>query len=107
MYFEVSKIEDGGYEIIGIYIMSEFVDMSEEVFFVIVLGLINVINVDMCILNISWGLIEKWDRFVVMMDFIVVDNIEIVDFNVGDNVIFIFEVRNNLVIIEIYFELNE
>jgi Cu(I)/Ag(I) efflux system membrane fusion protein len=38
------------------------------------------------------------------MDFIVADNIEMVDFNVGDNVTFTFEVRDDLVITEISLE---
>ena len=41
------------------------------------------------------------------MDFIVAENIEIADFNVGDNVTFTFEVRDELVITEISLEANE
>ena len=87
--------------------MSESADMSEEVSFATVSGLINTIDTDTRILNISRGPIDKWDRPAATMDFIVEDNIEIVDFNVGDNVIFTFEVKDNLVITEIYLESNE
>ena len=41
------------------------------------------------------------------MDFIVADNIEMVDFNVGDNVTFTFEVRDDLVITDISLESDE
>ncbi|KMT66765.1 efflux RND transporter periplasmic adaptor subunit [Catenovulum maritimum] len=107
LHFEVSKTEDGGYEITGIHIMSESGDMSEEVSFATVSGLINAINVDTRILNISRGPIEKWDRTAATMDFFVADNIEILDFNVGDNVTFTFEVREDLVITEISLESDE
>ncbi len=104
LHFEVSKTEGGGYEITGIHIMSESGDMSEEVPSASVSGLINAIDIDTRILNISRGPIEKWDRPAATMDFIVADNIEIVDFNVGDNVTFTFEVREDLVITEISLE---
>ena len=41
------------------------------------------------------------------MDFIIADNIEMVDFNVGDNVTFTFEVRDDLVITDISLESDE
>lgn len=107
LHFEVSKTEDGGYEITGVHIMSESADMSEEVSSATVSGLINTIDIDTRILNISRGPIDKWDRPAATMDFIVADNIEIVDFNVGDNVIFTFEVKDNLVITEISLESDE
>ena len=107
LHFEVSKTEGGGYEITGIHIMSESGDMSEEVSFATVSGLINSINVDTRVLNISRGPIDKWDRPAATMDFIVADNIEIVDFTVGDNVIFTFEVRDDLVITDISLESDE
>jgi Cu(I)/Ag(I) efflux system membrane fusion protein len=107
LHFEVSKTEGGGYEITGIHIMSESGDMSEEVSFATVSGLINSINVDTRVLNISRGPIDKWDRPAATMDFIVADNIEIVDFTVGDNVIFNFEVRDDLVITDISLESDE
>ncbi|KZY49914.1 efflux transporter periplasmic adaptor subunit [Pseudoalteromonas shioyasakiensis] len=107
LHFEVSKTEEGGYEVTGIHIMSEPADMSEEVSSATVSGLINAIDIDTRILNISRGPIEKWDRPAATMDFIVADNIEIVDFNVGDNVTFTFEVRDDLVITDISLESDE
>ena len=107
LHFEVSKTEEGGYEVTGIHIMSEPADMSEEVSSATVSGLINAIDIDTRILNISRGPIEKWDRPAATMDFIVAENIEIADFNVGDNVTFTFEVRDELVITEISLEANE
>lgn len=102
LHFEVSKTEDSGYEVTGIHIMSQ-----PEVSFATVSGLINEINLGNRTFNISRGPIEKWDRPAATMDFIVAENIEIADFNVGDNVTFTFEVRDELVITEISLEANE
>jgi Cu(I)/Ag(I) efflux system membrane fusion protein len=102
LHFEVSKTEDSGYEVTGIHIMSQ-----PEVSSATVSGLINEITLGNRTFNISQGPIEKWDRPAATMDFIVAENIEIADFNVGDNVTFTFEVRDELVITEISLEANE
>ena len=102
LHFEVSKTEDSGYEVAGIHIMSQ-----PEVSSATVSGLINEITLGNRTFNISRGPIEKWDRPAATMDFIVAENIEIADFNVGDNVTFTFEVRDELVITEISLEANE
>lgn len=102
LHFEVSKTEDSGYEVTGIHIMSQ-----PEVSSATVSGLINEITLGNRTFNISRGPIEKWDRPAATMDFIVAENIEIADFNVGDNVTFTFEVRDELVITEISLEVNE
>ena len=102
LHFEVSKTEDSGYEVSGIHIMSQ-----PEVSSATVSGLINEITLGNRTFNISRGPIEKCDRPAATMDFIVAENIEIADFNVGDNVTFTFEVRDELVITEISLEANE
>jgi Cu(I)/Ag(I) efflux system membrane fusion protein len=102
LHFEVSKTEDSGYEVTGIHIMSQ-----PEVSSATVSGLINEITLGNRTFNISRGPIEKRDRPAATMDFIVAENIEIADFNVGDNVTFTFEVRDELVITEISLEANE
>ena len=102
LHFEVSKTEDSGYEVTGIHIMSQ-----PEVSSATVSGLINEITLGNRTFNISRGPIEKWDRPAATMDFIVAENIEIADFNVGDNVTFTFEVRDELVITEISLEAKE
>lgn len=102
LHFEVSKTEDSGYEVTGIHIMSQ-----PEVSSATVSGLINEITLGNRTFNINRGPIEKWDRPAATMDFIVAENIEIADFNVGDNVTFTFEVRDELVITEISLEANE
>ncbi|MDU0352692.1 efflux RND transporter periplasmic adaptor subunit [Paraglaciecola aquimarina] len=107
LHFEVSKTDDDGYEITGIHIMSEPADMGEEVSSATVSGLINAIDIDTRILNISRGPIAKWDRPVATMDFIVVDNVEIGGFNVGDRINFTLEARDDLVIKEVSLESDE
>ncbi len=102
LHFEVTKTEKGGYAITGVHIISE-----PEVSSATVSGLINAINPDRRTFNISRGPIEKWGRAAATMDFILADNIEPGDFNIGDRVIFTFEVRDDLVITEISRELDE
>ncbi len=68
-----------------------------------VTGLINSIDKQNRIFNISRGSIDKWDRPAATMDFIVADELEVEDFNVGDDVVFTFEVRDDLIITEISF----
>jgi Cu(I)/Ag(I) efflux system membrane fusion protein len=102
LHFEVSKTNEGGYEITGIHIMSE-----PEVSSANVSGLINEIDSVNRTLNISRGPIDKRDRPAATMDFVVGVNIEIADFNVGDSVIFTFEERGELVITEMSLESNE
>lgn len=102
LHFEVSKTDESGYEVTGIHIMGE-----PEVSSATVSGLINEITLGNRTVNISRGPIEKWDRPAATMDFIVEENIDIADFKVGENVIFTFEVRDELVITEISLESNE
>ena len=64
-------------------------------------GLINNIDIKNRIINISRSAIENWGRPPATMDFTVVDNIELTQFNSGDNVSFTFEVRDDFVIVDI------
>ena len=64
-------------------------------------GLINNIDIENRLINISRSAIEKWGRPPATMDFTVADNIEPTQFNSGDNVSFTFEVRDDFVIVDI------
>jgi len=101
LHFEVSKTEDGGYEVTGIHIMSEPQEGSEEVSSATVIGTINSIESASRVLNISRGPIEKWDRPAATMDFVMADELDISSFNVGDEITFTFEIRDDFVITEI------
>ncbi len=96
LHFEVTKTEDGGYEVTGIHIMTE-----PEVSSATVMGVINLVDAQNRILNISRGPIEKWGRPAATMDFMVADDVDISAFNEGDEVMFTFEIRDDFVITEI------
>ncbi|MER2492788.1 efflux RND transporter periplasmic adaptor subunit [Catenovulum sediminis] len=96
LHFEVSKTADGGYQIVSIHIMTE-----SEVSTATVSGVINLIDRQSRIFNISREAIDKWDRPAATMDFTLADNIPISHFTIGDEVMFTFEVRDDLVITEI------
>lgn len=105
LHFEVTKTEDGGYEITGIHIMSESQsNMDDEVSSATVGGVINSIALESRILNISRGPIEKWNRGPATMDFVLAEDIEITRFNSGDEITFTFEIRDDFVITEISLE---
>ena len=99
LHFEVTKADNGEYLVTGIHIMSE-----PEVPTATVNGVINTLDSENRIANISRGAIEKWSRAAATMDFIVAETIEIGDFKVGDQVMFTFEVRDDLVITDISHE---
>ena len=101
LHFEVSKTEDGGFEVTGIHIMSEENAANKEVSSARVSGTINAIALETRTLNISRGPIEKWDRPAATMDFVVADHIDISSFNVGDKITFTFEIRDEFVITDI------
>ncbi|OJF68977.1 efflux transporter periplasmic adaptor subunit [Alteromonas sp. V450] len=96
LHFEVSKTEDGGYEVTGIHIMSQ-----PEVSSATVTGTINSIEPTSRTLNISRGPIEKWDRPAATMDFVLADDLDLSSVNVGDEIGFTFEIRDDFVITEI------
>ncbi|WP_105265128.1 efflux RND transporter periplasmic adaptor subunit [Pseudoalteromonas sp. T1lg76] len=96
LHFEVTKTDDGGYELTGIHIMTE-----PEVSSATVMGVINLVDAQNRIMNISRGPIEKWGRPAATMDFMLAEDVDISAFNVGDEVMFTFEIRDDFVITEI------
>ena len=101
LHFEVSKTEEGGYEVTGIHIMSEPQESSDEVSSATVTGTINFIEPTSRTLNISRGPIEKWGRPAATMDFVLADDLDISTVNVGDEISFTFEIRDDFIITEI------
>ncbi|TKB47432.1 efflux RND transporter periplasmic adaptor subunit [Thalassotalea mangrovi] len=95
LHFEVSKTDDGGYQVTGIHIMSEPTVSSATVN-----GLINSINADSRVVNISRDAIEKWDRPAATMDFVVADDIDLSAFSIGQQVTFTFEIHDDFIIVE-------
>ncbi|SET05909.1 efflux RND transporter periplasmic adaptor subunit [Thalassotalea agarivorans] len=101
LHFEVSKTDVGGYEVTGIHIMSEPQDGSEAISSATVTGTINAIKLATRTMNISRGPIEKWNRAAATMDFVVADELDISGFNIGDQIIFTFEIRDDFIITDI------
>ncbi|NMP14971.1 efflux RND transporter periplasmic adaptor subunit [Thalassotalea sp. Y01] len=95
LHFEVTKTDDGDYQVTGIHIMSEGTVSSATVN-----GVINSLNADSRVVNISRDAIKKWDRPAATMDFIAGDDISLTDFSVGDEITFTFEVHDDLIIVE-------
>ncbi|CAH9049585.1 hypothetical protein PSECIP111951_00336 [Pseudoalteromonas holothuriae] len=98
LHFEVTKTPNDHYEITTIHIMTE---PKQNVASATVNGVINAINVTTGTLNISRGPIEKWHRPAATMDFTIADNIDLSQFKIGDNITFTFEVRDDLVVVNI------
>ncbi|WP_448569105.1 efflux RND transporter periplasmic adaptor subunit [Thalassotalea ganghwensis] len=96
LHFEVTKSEQGEYQVTTIHIMAE-----PHVSSATVDGLINTLDVESRVANISRGPIEKWDRPAATMDFIFADAVDISQLKIGDRVTFTFEVRDDFIITEI------
>lgn len=98
LHFEVSKINDD-YAVTAIHILSE--QQSAGVVSATVNGVINAIDMQNKTLNISRDAIPEWDRPEATIDFLVDENINMNSLKTGMEVTFTFEVRDDLVIVEI------
>ncbi|MCG7548493.1 efflux RND transporter periplasmic adaptor subunit [Pseudoalteromonas sp. Of7M-16] len=96
LHFEVTEQDNGGYELTGIHIMAQAKTPTATV-----KGVINHVDQKGRILNISREAIDKWNRPAATMDFVVADTLEFKEFNVGDEILFTFEVKDDLVIVAI------
>ena len=63
-----------------------------------VMGVINSIDGQSRVLNISRDAIEKWNRPPATMDFIAADSIDLSQFNAGMSVHFTFEIQDDFII---------
>ncbi|MDO6427005.1 efflux RND transporter periplasmic adaptor subunit [Thalassotalea sp. 1_MG-2023] len=100
LHFEVSKTDDGGFEITGIHIISQPETANESVSSATVNGVINQIDHDTRVVNISREAIEKWDRPAATMDFIVDESIDLQVFSNDGQVTFTFEVHDDFIIVD-------
>ncbi|GLX81909.1 efflux RND transporter periplasmic adaptor subunit [Thalassotalea eurytherma] len=64
-------------------------------------GVINKINIDSRILNISREAIVKWNREAETMDFVVASHINLSELEIGQNINFTFEIRDEFVVVEL------
>lgn len=96
LHFEVTQRESGSYQVTGIHIMAE-----PHIPTATVKGVINHVSHHERTVNISREAIEKWSRAAATMDFLVDDSLSLADFKVAQEILFTFEVRDELVIVDI------
>nr|WP_247686949.1 efflux RND transporter periplasmic adaptor subunit [Pseudoalteromonas luteoviolacea] len=96
LHFEVTQLGSGSYQVTGIHIMAEpHIPMAT------VKGVINHVSHQDRTVNISREAIEKWNRAAATMDFVVDESLPLADFKVAQEITFTFEVRDDLVIVDI------
>lgn len=100
LHFEVSKLDDGGFEMTGIHIISQPEIADESVSSATVNGVINHIDHDTRIVNISRDAIEKWDRPAATMDFIANESINLQAFSNDEQITFTFEIHDDFIIVD-------
>lgn len=98
LHFEVSKIGDE-FHLTGIHIMDN--EQTVEFPSARVNGVVNHIEHVSRTLNISREAIEKWQRPAATLDFLVADSVDLKSLTVGMEINFTFEVRDELVVVEI------
>ncbi|TMN33692.1 efflux RND transporter periplasmic adaptor subunit [Pseudoalteromonas sp. S2755] len=101
LHFEATKQDDGSVLLTGIHIMSEGNTTENTLPTATVGGVINAINPDTRVLNISRDAIEKWDRPATTMDFVAAEHIDLSQLMTGMKVTFTFEVGDEFVVTDI------
>ena len=100
LHFEITKQDDGSYPVSAIHIMGK-VEVAAPDTQATVNGVINAIDFDARVINISREAIEKWGRGPATMDFEVIDELNISTFKVGDNIEFTFDTAQDFKVIAI------
>lgn len=101
LHFEMTKTDDGQYQLTAIHIMSE---KAQEPARATVAGVINTINYDTRTANISREGIEKWGRGPATMDFKFAQGVTISSLKPEDNIVFTFEVADDFIIVDYVLE---
>lgn len=100
LHFETTKQDDDSIVLTGIHIMSEPTPF-DELPSATVGGVINAIDSQTRVINISRDAIEKWDRPATTMDFIAADELDISGLKKDMAVTFTFLVGDDFIITEI------
>ncbi len=98
LHFEITKTGDNAFEITGIHVMTQKGEQANQA---TVNGVINRIDSETRVVNISRGPIEKWNRPAATMDFVAAENIELTELSEGQKVRFTFEVGADFMIVDI------
>ncbi|MRX27530.1 efflux RND transporter periplasmic adaptor subunit [Kangiella sp. HZ709] len=99
LHLEISKSENGDFSITNIHIM-DMNSKDSEPSSATVDGVINSIDTSTRVINISRGPIEKWNRPKATMDFVLSDDLDINEVNVGEEIRFTFQVADEFIILE-------
>ncbi|RZQ53313.1 efflux transporter periplasmic adaptor subunit [Pseudoalteromonas phenolica] len=100
LHFEITKQSDGSYPVSAIHIMGK-AEVAAPDTQATVNGVINAIDSDARVINISREAIEKWGRGPATMDFGVIDELDISMLKVGDNIEFTFDTAQDFKVIDI------
>ncbi|TMO56053.1 efflux RND transporter periplasmic adaptor subunit [Pseudoalteromonas phenolica] len=100
LHFEITKQDDGSYPVSAIHIMGK-AEVAAPDTQATVNGVINAIDLDARVINISREAIEKWGRGPATMDFEVIDELDISTLKTGDNIEFTFDTAQDFKVIAI------
>ena len=100
LHFEITKQGDGSFPVSAIHIMGK-AEVAAPDTQATVNGVINAIDFDARVINISREAIEKWGRGPATMDFDVTDGLDISSFKAGDNIEFTFDTAQDFKVIAI------
>ena len=94
--FDIEKSHDNAYQVMDYSFLSGMYDVQSAT----VTGRVNSINSQTRVLNISRGPIEKWQRGPATMEFTLASDLDISLLKPEQQIMFTFEVREDLVIVE-------
>ncbi|TMO67521.1 efflux RND transporter periplasmic adaptor subunit [Pseudoalteromonas aurantia] len=94
--FDIEKSHDNAYQVMDYSFLSGMNDVQSAT----VTGRVNSINSQTRVLNISRGPIEKWQRGPATMEFTLASDLDISLLKPEQQIMFTFEVREDLVIVE-------
>ena len=100
LHIEITEESESNFLISNIHIMDGHSMEAEEVSSATVKGVINQIDSENRILNISRGPIGKWNRPAATMDFVLADSLDINAAKENVEIEFTFEIRDDFIIVD-------
>lgn len=101
LHFEATKQDNGSVLLTGIHIMSDSSEDIDTLPSATVGGVINAIDIDTRVLNISRDAIKKWNRPATTMDFVAAHHLDLSQLKQGMAISFTFEVGDEFVVTDI------
>ena len=107
LHIEITEVKENDYQISNIHIMDghamnghDMDSASEQVSSATVTGVVNKIDDESRVLNISRGPIEKWNRPAATMDFILEESLDVTLVQKNAEIEFTFEIRDEFIIVD-------